>query len=79
MPTLRDLLKAPEDRPRVFYRGYDVYDPVNVGFIVQGPEAEKVGTRYDTARKGNGNEGHLFGTSLSESDKESLIEYLKTL
>lgn len=79
VPTLRDLLKAPEDRPRVFYRGYDVYDPVNVGFIVQGPEAEKVGTRYDTARKGNGNEGHLFGTSLSESDKESLIEYLKTL
>jgi cytochrome c553 len=78
VPSLRDLLKAPADRPRSFYRGYDVYDPVNVGFIVQGPEAQKVGSLYDVSRKGNGNEGHVFGTALPAADKESLIEYLKT-
>ncbi len=32
VPTLRDLLAPPAERPAVFYRGYDVYDPVNVGF-----------------------------------------------
>lgn len=32
VPTLWDLLQPPEARPAVFYRGYDVYDPVNVGF-----------------------------------------------
>jgi len=78
VPSLRDLLKAPADRPRSFYRGYDVYDSLNVGFIVQGPEAQKVGSLYDVGRKGNGNEGHVFGTTLPAADKESLIEYLKT-
>ena len=66
-------------RPRLFYRGYDVYDPANVGFISQGPEAEKVGTAHDVTRKGNGNQGHEFGTDLAQVDKDSLIEYLKTL
>ena len=33
VPTLRDLLDAPERRPAVFYRGYDVFDQVKVGFV----------------------------------------------
>ena len=33
MPTLRDLLKPAAQRPKFFYRGYDVYDPFNVGFV----------------------------------------------
>ena len=33
VPTLRDLLDAPEMRPKVFYRGYDVFDQKNVGFV----------------------------------------------
>ena len=32
VPTLRDLLKPPSERPTIFYRGYDLYDPVDVGF-----------------------------------------------
>ncbi|HEY7164648.1 MAG TPA: c-type cytochrome, partial [Candidatus Binatia bacterium] len=36
VPTLRDLLKPVAERPQVFYRGYNVYDPVNVGFITDG-------------------------------------------
>ena len=47
VPTVRDLLKPVGERPKVFYRGYDVYDPVNVGFITQGAEAERVGTKYN--------------------------------
>jgi hypothetical protein len=33
VPTVRDLLEPPERRPQVFYRGYDVLDGVNVGFV----------------------------------------------
>lgn len=79
VPTLRDLLTTPEARPRAFYRGYDVYDPVNMGFIVAGEEARKAGNLHDTTRKGNGNQGHDFGTDLPDEEKSQLIEYLKTL
>ena len=33
VPTLWDLLQVPEERPAAFLRGYDVYDPVKVGFV----------------------------------------------
>jgi hypothetical protein len=33
VPTLRDLLNPSTERPTVFYRGYDVFDPVKVGFV----------------------------------------------
>jgi mono/diheme cytochrome c family protein len=79
VPTLRDLLKSPAERPTVFWRGYDLYDPVGVGFVSTGSEAERVGTRYDVSERSNGNGGHLFGTNLPEAEKESLLEYLKTL
>jgi hypothetical protein len=79
VPTLRDLLMPVAERPKVFYRGYDVYDPVNVGFITQGTEAERVGTKYNVAERASGNQGHEYGTELSEPEKEALVEYLKTL
>jgi len=79
VPSLRDLLKPATERPKVFYRGYDVYDAENVGFVTQGPQAERVGTKYDVSARSNGNQGHEFGTNLSAQDKDALIEYLKTL
>jgi hypothetical protein len=79
VPSLHDLLEVPERRPAVFYRGYDVYDPQQVGFISNGPEAEHAGSRYDTRLKGNSNSGHVYGTALPPEDKKALIEYLKTL
>jgi hypothetical protein len=79
VPTLRDLLKPVNQRPQVFYRGYDLYDPVNVGFVSTGPQAEKVGTMLDVSQRGNGNEGHTFGTDLPDAEKDALVEYLKTL
>lgn len=79
VPTVRALLAPPGQRPEVFYRGYDVLDRENLGFVSRGPEARREGWRYDTRVRGNGNGGHLYGTDLDPTDKEALLEYLKTL
>jgi hypothetical protein len=45
VPSLRDLLKPPGERPQAFYRGYEVYDPADVGFVSrpdQVPDAAKL-------------------------------------
>jgi len=79
VPTLRDLLNAPAERPAAFYRGYDVYDQARVGFVTT--VAEEGGhrfSRYDTSVPGNGNMGHEYGTSLPGGDKDAIVEYLKT-
>jgi mono/diheme cytochrome c family protein len=78
VPTLRSLL-FPEERPETFYRRYDVYDWAAGGFVTSGAAAEREGTMFDTRLRGNGNRGHLYGTGLSRTDRENLIEYLKTL
>jgi len=79
VPTLRDMLKPVAERPKIFYRGYDVYDPADVGFVTQGKEAEDVGTKYDVSQRASSNQGHEYGVNLSVAEKDALIEYLKTL
>jgi hypothetical protein len=80
VPTLRDLLELPENRPQVFYRGYDVYDQKKVGFVSDVPvEGGRKYFRYDTTVPGNGNGGHLYGTELSPEEKDALVEYMKKL
>jgi hypothetical protein len=79
VPTLRDLLKPVAERPKVFYRGYDVYDLVDVGFVTQGAEAERVGTKFNVDERASSNQGHEYGTQLTVAEKDALIEYLKTL
>jgi mono/diheme cytochrome c family protein len=78
VPDLRWLLQPAKARPVVFFIGYDVYDYERVGFVTQGPDAERHGWRYDTRVRGNGNAGHEYGTTLSAAQKAALIEYLKT-
>ena len=78
VPTLRALM-FPDERPAVFFRGYDVYDWDNGGFVSTGPAAEKGGVRFDTSQRGNGSGGHLYGTDLPAEDRQAIIEYLKTL
>ena len=75
--TLRALL-FPKERPTVFYTGYDVYDWKDVGFITSGAAAKREGFRYDTRERGNGNEGHMYGTDLPAAQRLAIIEYLKT-
>jgi mono/diheme cytochrome c family protein len=91
VPTLRDLLKKPDDRPILFYRGYDVYDWKDLGFVSRAsdiPEAVRAQLHpYDTSKKGNGNGGHDYGTDCRrdygkdtcDDEKKALLEYLKTL
>ncbi len=79
VPNLRELLEPVAGRSKVFYTGYDVYDPVNVGFVVSGSEAERIGWKHDVLERGNGNQGHEYGVTLPAEDKRALLEYLKTL
>ena len=78
--NLRELLE-PERRAESFYRGYDVYDYDNVGFVTSGREASEQGWYFDTKARGNSNDGHAgyeYGTLLDEEKKQALIEFLKT-
>lgn len=78
VPSLTDLLE-PQTRPSRFWRGYDVYDPIKVGFVSDGPEAQRLGTSFDTSQPGNANTGHTYGAALPAESKRALLEYLKTL
>ena len=76
VPSLHDLLLAPEQRPRTFFVGKWEFDPVNVGYEAgQAPGA----FLFDTSIRGNSNAGHVYGTDMTEDDRKALIEYLKTL
>ncbi|HZN95447.1 MAG TPA: cytochrome c, partial [Myxococcales bacterium] len=78
VPTLRALL-FPDERTEVFFRGHDAYDWDRVGYVSEGPDAEKAGFRFDTRLRGNSSVGHLYGTTLPAAEREDLLEYMKTL
>ena len=71
--TMYELLTAPAERPKAFYRGSQVFDEKEMGYTDEGVYA------FDTAGSGNSNSGHDYGTKLSDKEKRELIEYLKTL
>jgi len=81
VPTLRDLLEPAAKRPKSFYRGNDVYDALNVGFVSN--VAQESGRNYflfNVQTVGNSNAGHegkRFGTELPAAEKAALLEYLK--
>ena len=81
VPTLRDLLAPPGERPPAFVRGIDIIDSKNGGFLsptcTPGRQPAQ-GFCYDTRIPGNGNGGHAFGTTLPAAEKEDLIAYLLT-
>jgi len=81
VPTLRDLLEPPAQRPVAFVRGLDVLDARNGGFVAppcdpRQPPAD--GFCFDTQLVGNGNGGHVYGTTLSAPEKADLLAYLLT-
>lgn len=74
VPTLRALLEPPEARPDSFYRGYDVIDPRNVGYISRRcageraelpPGSESVGFQWGCMPS---HEGWLYETRLPGND-----------
>lgn len=81
VPSLRDLLAPPAERPAAFVRGLDVVDGERGGF--ESPacapgDATAPGFCFDTSVRGNGNGGHLYGTGLSAAEKDALTAYLLT-
>ena len=80
VPNLKALLDPTMLRPKIFYRGCDLYDAENMGFVSQESDAT-CHNRFalDTSLPGNGNGGHTYGVWLGEPEKRQLIEYLKTL
>jgi hypothetical protein len=82
VPNLKELLEPSPARTKFFYRGNDVYDPQNVGFVANVAQSEgRTFFRFDTKSKGNGNTGHEgaeYGTELPPDQKHALLEYLKT-
>jgi hypothetical protein len=49
VPTVRDLLNPADQRPKLFWRGSDVVDPVKLGFVSTEPtEGNRALFRYET-------------------------------
>ena len=62
-------------------RGVDVIDGKNGGFVSPRCDAGSrppQGFCYDTRLPGNGNGGHIYGTTLPDNEKDDLIAYLLT-
>jgi mono/diheme cytochrome c family protein len=90
VPTVYHVLNS-RARPKIHTRSFrtarEDYDPVKLGWKItvlpKGPdpklppfERRKI---YDTRQPGRGNGGHTFGDKLTEAERMTVIEYLKTL
>lgn len=76
VPTIYDLLLPADQRPKRFPVGHRDYDPRKLGFTTD--VTQPVFT-LDTTQAGNSNQGHEYGTDLTDEGRWDLIEYLKTL
>ena len=80
VPDMESLLNS-SSRPVIWERSGDTsnYNYDNLGWEYETLSAADDKFSYDTQRPGYGNQGHLFGDHLIESERKALIEYLKTL
>ncbi len=81
--TLAELINL-QPRRDVFYRGRNLYDPINVGLVSPKQPDEKHYFTFDASLVGNSNQGHDYpwsyqGAGWDQSALEDLLEYLKTL
>jgi hypothetical protein len=80
VPNLWELLTPPEKRKPTFMVGSRSFDPKNVGYATDQSPFKSGNFVTDPANaNGNGNGGHVYGTTLSDDDRLAIIEYLKTL
>jgi mono/diheme cytochrome c family protein len=84
VPTVYDLLSAPETRPKKFSLKNagerERFDEVKLGLTLVTRDLMKR-RLYDTSRVGSSNQGHYFESfkTFTHENKLDLIEYLKTL
>jgi hypothetical protein len=77
--SLYELLLPPAQRRSRFYTGTNMFDPKQVGLDA---DAAVPGNSFafDTTLEGNANTGHDYGNAtLSDEDRWSLVEYMKSL
>lgn len=74
--SLWELLQKPAARMTRFHAGSWEFDPKRVGFVTT--EGRHT-SAFLTHLEGNRNDGHDYGTDLSDDQKWQLIEFLKTL
>lgn len=78
-PTLAEMLKKPSERIKSYWVRPRSFDKTKVGLDLRAPAPGEKLFFLDGTKRGNLNAGHDYGTDLSGSDKESLIEYLKSI
>jgi hypothetical protein len=74
--TLYDLLLPASQRPTSFQVGTRKYDTVHLGYVNETDPQRSF--KFDTTVAGNHKSGHEYGTTLSETDKMHLLEFLKS-
>lgn len=88
VPTLKELLSPPGERPTRVVAGNDLYDFESIGFRSRGCHPGETGPCFETeiggsvrltTDEGNDAAGHLHGADLPPADRAALLEYLKTL
>jgi mono/diheme cytochrome c family protein len=86
VPTLWHVMHS-DERPKVWRRTEDGYDQQKVGLEIATfeklPADVKTGREqrkyFDTSKFGKSAGGHTFPDALEESEKQAVLEYLKTL
>lgn len=81
--TLAELINV-KPRRAVFFRGQNLYDPLDIGLVSPDKPDSKRYFRFDTAQGGNSNRGHDYPWAYGDpqrniADLEALLDYLKML
>jgi hypothetical protein len=71
VPTLRDLLEPVDKPPKVFFRGYDVYNQMKGGFVTSRREAEQIGLSDEHERMKLREDVERIGTRYDVSQRAS--------
>ena len=94
VPTLHAMLVPQNERPKSFCVGTRQFDPKDVGLKMEPTPCATGLTTFDATELGNSNLGHSFegteteirrrprgviGPALTPEQRDSLVEYLKTL
>ena len=80
--TLAELINL-KPRRSVFYRGANLYDPIDVGLVSPDHPTSADYYKFDTQVRGNSNAGHDYpwayhGPGWDQHRLENLLQYLKT-
>ena len=81
--TLAELINL-KPRRAAYYRGANLYDPVDVGLSAPDRPEPHIYYLFDTRLRGNSNQGHDYpwafqGPGWNRAELEDLLEFLKTL